>query len=58
MKKIESINAVNILHDIARAIEEEFIYGQLSEDIRSCADRLHILTQGVKIVNESYRNVT
>jgi len=29
------------LHDIARAIEQEIGVGQLSEDIRKAADRLH-----------------
>jgi len=29
------------LHDIARAIEQELGVGQLSEDIRKAADRLH-----------------
>jgi len=29
------------LHDIARKIEQEMGVGQLSEDIRKAADRLH-----------------
>ena len=29
------------LHDIARKIEQEIGQGQLSEDIRKAADRLH-----------------
>ena len=29
------------LHDIARAIEQQIGQGQLSEDIRKTADRLH-----------------
>ena len=29
------------LHDIARAIEQDIGVGQLSEDIRKAADRLH-----------------
>ena len=29
------------LHDIARAIEQEVGQGQLSQDIRKAADRLH-----------------
>ena len=29
------------LHDIARAVEQEIGTGQLSEDIRKAADRLH-----------------
>ena len=54
MNKIEYFNAVIALHNIARKVEEEFLYGQLSEDIRSCADRLHNLIQDVKIINERY----
>jgi hypothetical protein len=29
------------LHDIARAVEQQIGQGQLSEDIRKAADRLH-----------------
>lgn len=29
------------LHEIARAVEQEIGVGQLSEDIRKAADRLH-----------------
>ena len=29
------------LHDIARAVEQQIGVGQLSEDIRKAADRLH-----------------
>jgi hypothetical protein len=32
------------LHDIARTVEREIGRGQLSDDIRSCADRLHELS--------------
>ena len=31
------------LHGIARQIEQEIGVGQLSEDIRKCADRLSVL---------------
>lgn len=31
------------LHNIARQIEQEIGSGQLSEDLRKCADRLHAL---------------
>lgn len=37
--------AVNQLHDVARAVEKEIGSGLLSEDIRKCADRLHKLTK-------------
>ena len=33
------------LHNIARLIEQKIGIGQLSEDIRDCADRLHELTK-------------
>ncbi len=35
--------AVMELHNIARQIEQEIGSGQLSEDVRKCADRLHEL---------------
>ncbi len=42
----EQLNqAVIHLHDIARLIETDIGSGQLSEDIRKCADRLHVLLQ-------------
>lgn len=31
------------LHEIARQIEREIGVGELSEDIRKCADRLNVL---------------
>jgi hypothetical protein len=49
VNKIEFIDAVIALYNIASRVEEEFPYGQLSEDIQRCADRLHILIQSVKI---------
>ncbi len=33
------------LHNIAREIEQEMGRGKLSEDLRSCADRLHQLVK-------------
>ena len=33
------------LHNIARLIEQRIGQGQLSEDVRKCADRLHELTK-------------
>ena len=35
------------LHDIARKIEQEIGKGQLSEDIRAAADRLHELLRKI-----------
>lgn len=39
--------AVIQLHDIARAVEQTIGTGQLSEDIRQCADRLSTLVKEV-----------
>jgi hypothetical protein len=44
MRNIELIDAVVALHEIARTVEREIGSGQLSNDIRSCADRLHELS--------------
>jgi len=42
--------AVIRLHDIARLIEEKIGIGELSQDIRKCADRLSELS---KVPNET-----
>ena len=39
------------LHDIARTLEQEIGRGQLSDDVRNCADRLHVLTQPFREAN-------
>jgi hypothetical protein len=44
MRNIDLLDAVIALHDIARTVEREIGHGQLSDDIRSCADRLHELS--------------
>ena len=36
------------LHDIARLVEQQLGKGALSEDIRKCADRLHVLNKPMK----------
>lgn len=41
MRNIDLVDAVIALHDIARTVEREIGHGQLSDDIRRCADRLH-----------------
>ena len=41
MRNIALVDAVIALHDIARTVEREIGHGQLSDDIRGCADRLH-----------------
>lgn len=43
----EYADAVIDLHRIAAMIEKKIGEGQLSEDIRKCADRLHELTKEV-----------
>jgi hypothetical protein len=57
MKKIEFVDMVIKLHDIARAVETEFGHSNLSSDIRNCADRLHVLTVGVRIAEAETNNI-
>lgn len=44
MRNIALVDAVIQLHDIARLVGEEIGIGQLYDDIRSVADRLHALS--------------
>ena len=44
MRNIVLVDAVIALHDIARTVGEEIGIGQLHDDIRNCADRLHELS--------------
>jgi hypothetical protein len=44
MRNIALVDAVIALHDIARTVGEEIGVGQLHDDIRNCADRLHELS--------------
>jgi hypothetical protein len=44
VRNLVLIDAVVALHDIARTVAEEIGVGQLHDDIRSCADRLHELS--------------
>ena len=44
MRNIALVDAVIQLHDIARLVGEEIGHGQLHDDIRNCADRLHALS--------------
>ena len=41
MRNLDLVDAVIALHEIARTVEREIGHGQLSDDIRGCADRLH-----------------
>jgi len=40
--------AIIQLHDVARTVEQQIGTGQLSDDIRNCADRLNTLIKEVK----------
>jgi hypothetical protein len=44
MRNLKLIDTVIALHDIARTVGEEIGVGQLHDDIRACADRLHELS--------------
>ena len=43
-------DAIIQLHDVARLVEKQIGKGQLSDDIRQCADRLNTL------IKEQYEN--
>lgn len=45
--------AVLQLHDLARWIEANIGTGQLSQDVRHCADRLHTITQPPEVPREN-----
>jgi hypothetical protein len=48
-KMLDLTDAVIKLHDVARLVEHQIGTGQLSEDIRKCADRLNtLIKEGVK----------
>jgi hypothetical protein len=44
MRNLALVDAVVALHEIARTVAEEIGVGQLHDDIRKCADRLHELS--------------
>ena len=44
MRNLLLVDAVIALHEIANTVGEEIGQGQLHNDIRSCADRLHELS--------------
>lgn len=46
--KFELLDGVIKLHDIARLIEQEYGRGNLSDDIRQCANRLNVLLKETK----------
>ena len=41
MRNLVLVDAVIALHEIASTVAEELGTGQLHDDIRNCADRLH-----------------
>ena len=41
MRNLELVDAVIALHEIARTVASEIGVGQLHDNIRNCADRLH-----------------
>mgnify|MGYP000300028326 CR=1 FL=1 len=44
MRNLALVDAVIQLHDIARLVGEEIGPGNLYDDIRNCADRLHVMS--------------
>jgi hypothetical protein len=44
LRNLQLVDAVIALHEIARTVAEEIGVGQLHDDIRNCADRLHELS--------------
>jgi hypothetical protein len=44
MRDLDLVDAVITLHDVARLVEKHVGRGNLSDDIRNCADRLHLLS--------------
>jgi hypothetical protein len=52
MQDDQMADAVIKLHDIARMIESKIGRGLLSDDIRDCANRLHMITRPIKSEQE------
>ena len=44
MRNLKLVDAVITLHEISRLVEEEAGKCNLSDDIRNCATRLHLLS--------------
>jgi hypothetical protein len=44
VRDVDLVDAVITLHNVARLIEDAIGKGQLSDDVRKCADRLHNLS--------------
>ena len=45
-------DAIIQLHTIARTIEREIGFGELSRDIRKCADRLNVLCSPLEVLED------
>ena len=57
MNKVEFVDAVIELHNIARLVETEIGNGTLAENIRKCADQLHVLALDVRIAQVETNNL-
>ena len=44
MRNLVLVDAVIALHEVARVVEEEVGINNLYDDIKNCANRLHILS--------------
>jgi hypothetical protein len=52
MQDDQMADAVIKLHEIARMIESKIGQGLLSNDVRDCANRLHVISRPIKSVQE------
>ena len=52
MQDDQMADAVIKLHEIARMIESKIGQGLLSDDVRDCANRLHMISRPAKPVQE------
>jgi hypothetical protein len=52
MQDNQMADAVIKLHEIARMIESKIGQGLLSDDVRDCANRLHMISRPAKPVQE------
>lgn len=52
MQDDQMAEAVIRLHEIARMIESRIGSGLLSDDVRDCANRLHMITRPIRSVQE------
>lgn len=50
MQDDQMADAVIKLHEIARMIESQLGRGLLSDDVRDCANRLHMVTRPIRPV--------